>query len=75
MDSAYERGGEENIRIYMWEEETGWRKAHGEETDDYSLPIIKKGNKSIRIRWAGHAVRMQKMRYLYRVVVRRLVAT
>jgi hypothetical protein len=47
------------------DEVTGeWRKLHNEELNDlYSLPNI------VRVRWAGHVVRMGEDRVVHRVLV------
>jgi hypothetical protein len=47
-----------------------WRKLHNEELHDlYSSPSINKIMKSIRMRWAGHVVRMGEKRNAYRLLV------
>ena len=53
------------------DEVTGeWRKLHNEELSDlYSLPNIVRVEKSRRMKWAGHVVRMQQGRGVYRVLV------
>jgi hypothetical protein len=43
-----------------------WRKLHNEELNDlYSLPIILRVTKSIRIKWAGRVARMEHRRGVY----------
>ena len=51
------------------DEVTGeWRKLHNEEfNDQYSSPNIVRVIKSRRMRWAGHVVRMEESRDLYRI--------
>jgi len=53
------------------DEVTGkWRKLHNEELYDlYCSPDIVRVIKSIRIRWAGHVVRMDERRGVHRVFV------
>jgi len=53
------------------DEVTGeWRKLHNEELRDLcSLPNIVRVVKSRRMRWAGHAVRMDEGRGVHRVLV------
>jgi len=47
-----------------------WRRLHNEELNDlYSSPNIVRVIKSRRIRWAGHVVRMDEERGVYRVLV------
>jgi len=53
------------------DEGTGeWRRLHNEELNDlYSSPNIVRVIKSRRMRWAGHVVRMDEERGVYRVLV------
>jgi hypothetical protein len=53
------------------DEVTGeWRKLHNEELNVlYSSPNIVQVIKSRRMRWAGHIVRMEERRGIYRVLV------
>jgi len=47
-----------------------WRKLHNEELNDlYPSPNIVRGNKSRRMRRAGHVARMGERRGVYRVLV------
>ena len=47
-----------------------WRRLHNEElTDLYSSPNIVQVIKSGRMRWAGHVVRMDEEKGVYRVLV------
>jgi hypothetical protein len=47
-----------------------WRKLHNEELHDlYSSPTTVQVIKSIRMRWAGHVVRMGEERVVYRVLL------
>jgi len=49
-----------------------WRRLRNEELNDlYSSPIIVRGIKSRRMRWAGHVARMGEKRGVYRVLVRK----
>jgi hypothetical protein len=51
-----------------------WREIHNEELKDlYSSPNILKVIKSRRMRWAGHVARVGERRYVYRVLVGKLV--
>jgi hypothetical protein len=48
----------------------GWRKLHNEELHSlYSSISIIRMSKSRRMRWAGHAARMGKMRNAYMILV------
>jgi hypothetical protein len=48
----------------------GWRKLHNEELHNlYSSPSIIRIIKSRRMRWAGHAARMEAKRNAYRILV------
>ena len=53
------------------DEVTGeWRKLYNEEFNDkYYSPTIIRVIKSRRMRWAGHVVRMEERRGVYRVLV------
>jgi hypothetical protein len=54
------------------EEDGSWRKLHNDELHSlYTSPNIVTVNKSGRIRWAGHVVRMVEGRGVYRVLVGR----
>jgi hypothetical protein len=55
------------------DEVTGeWRKIHNEKVNDlYPSPNIFRVIKSIRMRWAGHIVRMGERRGVRRVLVRK----
>jgi hypothetical protein len=45
----------------------GWRRLHNEDLHDmYTLPNIIRVNKSMRMRWTGHAARMEEMRNAYK---------
>jgi len=47
-----------------------WRRLHNEELNDlYSSPSIVRVIKSMRMRWAGHVVRMGEERGVYRVLL------
>jgi hypothetical protein len=47
-----------------------WRKLHNEELNDLcSSQKIVRAIKSRRMRWAGHVVRMEERRGVYRVLV------
>jgi hypothetical protein len=48
----------------------GWRKLHNEELRDlYSSPIIIRMIRSRKMRWAGHAARIEGKRNAYRILV------
>jgi hypothetical protein len=48
----------------------GWRRLHNVELRNlYSSPNIISVIKSGRMRWAGHAARMEYMRNVYKIVV------
>jgi hypothetical protein len=48
----------------------GWKKLHNEELHNlYSSPSIIRMIKSRRMRWAGHAARMEENRNAYRILV------
>jgi hypothetical protein len=59
------------IRVAKRDEVTGeWRKLYNEELNDlYSSPTIVRVIKSRRMRMAGHVVRMEEGRGVYRVLV------
>jgi hypothetical protein len=49
-----------------------WRKLHNEELCDlYCLPVIIRIIKSKSMRWAGHVVRMEEKRYIFRLLVKK----
>jgi hypothetical protein len=48
----------------------GWRKLHNEKLHNlYTSPNIIRIIKSRRMRWAGHAARMEEKRNAYRILV------
>jgi hypothetical protein len=50
----------------------GWRRLHNEELHNlYSSTAIITMTKSRRMRWAGHAACMGKMRYAYKILAKR----
>jgi hypothetical protein len=54
------------------EEDGSWRKLHNDELHSlYSSPNIVRAIKSRKMRWAGHVVRMEEGRGVYRVLVGR----
>jgi hypothetical protein len=53
-------------------EDVSWRKLHNDEHSNlYSSPHFVRVNKSRRMRWAGHVVRMGEGRGVYRVLIGR----
>ena len=62
------------LRMIFWPKKyeiTGeWRRQHNEELNDlYSSPNIFQVIKWRRMKWAGHVVRMEERRRIYRVLV------